>query len=60
MAVAVSDDFGNNGGSRWLTTVDDDVGDDMGDDVGNRNNAGNNAGDNANKGDGGDAGREGG
>ncbi len=45
MAVAVSDDLGDNGGSQRRTTVGDNVGDDMGDDVGNgddcRDNAGN-------------------
>jgi hypothetical protein len=40
--------------------VGDNVGDDVGDDVGNGDDGGNNAGNNASKGDGGDAGKEGG
>ncbi len=62
--MAVSDDLGDNGGSRRRTTAGDDVGDDAGDDVGDGEDGGDDAGDNAGEGDGGDAGgdagREGG
>jgi hypothetical protein len=60
VAVAVSNDLGNNGGSRRLMTVGNDMGDDVGNDVGNGDDGGNNACDDAGEGDGRDAGREGG
>ncbi len=56
----MSNDLGNNGGSRWPITVGNNVGDDVGDDVGDGDDGGNNAGNNASEGDGGDAVREGG
>ncbi len=55
MAVAVSNDLGNDGGSRQQMTAGNNVGDDVGN-VGNRDNGGNNT----SKGGGGDAGKEGG
>ncbi len=59
----MSDDLGNDGGSRWRTTAGDDVGDNVGDvDDGDDggDDGGDDAGDDASEGDGGDAGREGG
>ncbi len=58
--VGVSDDLGNDGGSRRQTMAGDDMGDDAGNDVGDGDDGGDNAGNNAGKGDGGDAGEEGG
>ncbi len=61
-AIAVSDDLGDDGGSRWRMTAGNNVGDDVGDvDDGDNggNDGGNDAGNNAGEGDGGDAGREG-
>jgi hypothetical protein len=59
-AVAVSDDLGNDGGSRWQMMAGDNVGDDVGNDMGDGDNGCNNAGNDTNKGDGRDTGREGG
>ncbi len=59
----VSNDLGDDGGSRRRTTAGDDVGDDVGDvDDGDDggDDGGDDAGDNAGEGDGGDAGGEGG
>jgi hypothetical protein len=56
----VSNDLGDNGGSQWRRTVENNLGDDRGDDVGDRDDGGNNAGNNAGKSDDGDAGSEGG
>jgi hypothetical protein len=58
VVVAVSDDLGDNGGSRWRMTAGDNVGDDVGDDVGNGDDGGNDIGNDTNEGDGGDTGRE--
>ncbi len=60
MAVAVSDDLGNDGGSRRWTTVGKDMGDDVGNDVGNGDDGSDSAGNDASEGDGGDASGEGG
>ncbi len=38
--VAVSNDLGNNGGSRWQTTTGNNVGDDVSNDVGNGDDGG--------------------
>jgi hypothetical protein len=59
-AVAVSNDLGNNSGSRRRMMVDNNVSDDVGNDVGDGDDGSNNAGNNASKGDGRDDGGEGG
>jgi hypothetical protein len=59
-AVAVSNDLGDNGGSRQWTTAGNNVGDDAGNDVGDGNDGGNNAGNNTGKRDGRDTSGEGG
>ncbi len=59
MAVAVSNDLGDDGGSRRQMMAGNNVGDDVDNDVGNGDDGGNDAGNDADKGDGGDAGGEG-
>ncbi len=56
----MSDDLGDDGGSRRQTTAGNDIVDDVGNDVGNGDDGDDNTGNDAGKGDGGDAGREGG
>jgi hypothetical protein len=47
VAVVVSNDLGEKGGSQWQTMAGDDVGDDVGNDMGDRDDDSDNAGNDA-------------